>query len=137
MQAIQRVFLIDDDSIVNMINERIIKISNFTASVTCYLEARKALIDLNKIIDTEPDNFPDVIFLDINMPEVDGWEFLEEYSKFPSSVLSRCNVYMLTSSIDSNDIERAKTYDAVCDFISKPLSESWLEVIASRINKIF
>jgi CheY-like chemotaxis protein len=137
MQPINHVFLIDDDPVVNMINKKIINLSNFTAKVTIHTEAKKALAEMNEIIDTDPLGFPDIIFLDINMPEMDGWEFLEEFARFPDSIQNRCKIYMLTSSIDTNDIERSKTYTSVADFISKPLSVAWLEIITSRVNKIF
>ncbi|MCX6188205.1 MAG: response regulator [Bacteroidetes bacterium] len=137
MQPIQSVFLIDDELIVNMINEKIIKNSNSSIEVTKFSDAKVALAQLIHIIETDPDQFPDVIFLDINMPGMNGWEFLDQYANFPPSILAVSNVYMLTSSIDSTDIEHSKEYTAVVDFISKPLSAAWLEIITSRVNTIF
>jgi CheY-like chemotaxis protein len=60
--------------------------------------------------------------LDINMPVMDGWEFLDEFNLLPKDALKECSVIMHTSSIDPRDIERAKTYSVVIDYITKPLT---------------
>jgi len=137
MQNLHSIFLIDDDPVVNMINKKIINMANYTPKVTSFVDAKQALDELNRIIDTDPDDFPEIILLDINMPGMNGWQFLDEYSKLPDSAIRNSHVYMLTSSIDSADMEKSKSYKHVFDFISKPLSVAWLEIMASRRNTIF
>src|SRR6185295_17510751 len=99
MQQANSVLLIDDDSIFNMISTKIIQVAKFAPKVNSYLDGTAALEELKHIIKTNPNEFPDVIFLDINMPEMDGWEFLDEFKKFPEFILKKCKVFMLTSSI--------------------------------------
>ena len=113
--------LIDDDPITNMINTKIIKM-NFSVEVNDYANAQLALDQIKDISENSPNKLPDVIFLDINMPIMDGWEFLVEFQKLPLNVLENCKIFMLTSSIDVEDIEKAKTYRVVNDFVSKPLT---------------
>jgi CheY-like chemotaxis protein len=131
MQRVNSVFLIDDDPMFNMINKKIIQVAKFANKVTSYLSARDALTELRQLIETGSSEFPDIIFLDINMPQMDGWEFLEECAKFPAFALMKCKVFMLSSSISTSEIEKSKKYSLVYDFISKPLTIDKLEKIDS------
>lgn len=119
--ATKRILLLDDDPITNMINTKLIT-RDFDLDVTSYTNAQETLSYLQRLAESAPQNLPGVIFLDINMPIMDGWEFLEKLQKFPEDVLSKCKVFMLTSSIDLDDIAKSKTYNVVKNFISKPLT---------------
>ena len=121
----KKIILIDDDQLNNLINTRIItKFSDFT--VDSFLSGREAL----KYLQTcDAENFPQLVFLDINMPVMDGWEFLNEFQKFPVTLVQNCSVIMLTSSIDINDIEKSKLYFSVREFMSKPLTLESLRLI--------
>lgn len=134
MTNINHILLIDDDNIFNFINKKIIEMEKFEGKVLSYCDAQKALLYLKMICESGGIDFPDMIFLDINMPVMDGWEFLEEFDKFPLSIINKCRIYILTSSIDQNDIEKSKAYDTVKDFISKPLSEEILKTLLISFN---
>ena len=125
----KQILLVDDDPITNMINTKLImRASDF--HVTAYTNAQETLSYLGSLAETAPDNMPEVIFLDINMPVMDGWEFLEVLQRFPERALRNCKVIMLTSSIDYDDIEKSKKFSVVKDFVSKPLTtERILELI--------
>jgi len=127
-QSNKGIMLIDDDAITNMINTKIIKM-NFSFQVQDYINAKKALEHLAQWGQSFPEKLPVIILLDINMPIMDGWEFLEEFQKLPNIVLEKSTLYMLTSSIDVEDIEKAKNYPVVKEFISKPLSADKLRSI--------
>jgi CheY-like chemotaxis protein len=122
MPPFSRVYLIDDDRLVNMINSKVINLADLTSSLVVYSSAREALEALRRITDTAPDEFPDIIFLDINMPDMDGWGFLDEFIQLPASIAEKCKVYMLTSSIDLNEMKKSMTYSTVRGFISKPIT---------------
>jgi CheY-like chemotaxis protein len=77
--------------------------------------------------------FPEIIFLDINMPEMNGWDFLEALQELPSHLSNKCRIVMLSSSIDTADIRKARTYAMVEDFISKPLTVDKLNRIAAEL----
>lgn len=117
------IVLIDDDSVTNMVNKKIIYMTFPTIRVTPYADAAVALRDLKQWAATDAIQLPDLIFLDINMPHMDGWEFLNEFITLSESVLQKTKVIMLTSSVDVNDIAKAKTYKSVTDFLSKPLNK--------------
>ncbi|GCC50483.1 response regulator [Chryseotalea sanaruensis] len=120
------IMLIDDDAITNMINTKVIKM-NFNFNVYNYVNAQFALKQLEQWCHSSPENLPSVIFLDINMPIMDGWEFLEAFQKLPHSVHEKSKIFVLTSSIDVEDIEKAKTFHVVSDFLSKPLTAQKLK----------
>jgi CheY-like chemotaxis protein len=120
-QPLKRILLIDDDPITNMINTKIIT-KSFNFHVSAFTSAREALDLIQMSINSFPDQLPGLIFLDINMPQMDGWEFLEEFQKLPEDFLKKCDVIMLSSSLDREDIQRSTTYSTVREFISKPLT---------------
>jgi len=127
--AISNVFLIDDDPIVNLIGKQTLRKAEFAETVNVYQQAQKALDEIKQIMKTDLSKIPDVIFLDINMPVMNGWEFLDEFKKLPDAVKEKCKIFMLTSSIDPNDIKKSKTYDVVKNFITKPLTKEKLEML--------
>jgi CheY-like chemotaxis protein len=130
----RRIVLIDDDQLNNFISTKVIgQIS--CRRVDSFTRAAEALRHLNACAESSADELPEFIFLDINMPEMDGWQFLEEYEKLPDSVHQQCTVIMLTSSIDVYDIEKSKQYEFIYDFISKPLTVGHLEVLFRQHEK--
>jgi CheY-like chemotaxis protein len=118
--------LIDDDEIFNFLSERVLKISEIANTVQIFSKAKEALTYFSDF--KEEDKV--IILLDIRMPEMDGFEFLEEFNKLN---LLNIDVYMLTSSLDERDKEKAFTYPAVKGFYSKPLGK----VIIAEIYKTY
>jgi CheY-like chemotaxis protein len=130
MNKYRRVFLIDDDEIHNFLCESVIRNHQFAEEVYSYLWAEEALKALSKIVEEAPENFPEIIFLDINMPGMDGWEFIEEYRKLPKELTDKCNLFVLSSAVDKKDITYARSLSEVRDFFSKPLTNEILEIIS-------
>jgi len=120
-KGIQRIFLIDDDVTFNFINRNIIKRSGLICEVFDYMEAEKALDMLNVFLLTDEAKLQSLILLDINMPGMDGWEFLEAFDKIKADK-NLCSIYILSSSIDPHDIARSKEFSIVTDFLTKPLT---------------
>ena len=134
--SINHIFLIDDDAVINMINKKIISLTFPSLKVSSYIHAGVALDRLKQWAESEPSQLPDFIFLDINMPELDGWEFLDEFMKLPAAVQEKVQVIMLTSSIDISDIAKSRTYRPVIDFLSKPLNPDRLNTLMINHRKM-
>ena len=113
------IVLIDDDPVTNLVNRRIIE-RNYDLEIQIYTRANEALEALKRW--PAGRRFPEVILLDIDMPDMDGWDFLEAFEKFFTHSYTNCNIAILTASIFLDDIEKSKTYKYVRDFISKPLA---------------
>lgn len=111
-----KIMLVDDESVNNFISTKIDERFSLKCEVIAYTRVKDALEHLRK------GDFPDLILLDINMPEMNGWDFLDHYSKLPLAQQQRCPVVMLTSSVNNQDIQKSRTYRAVTNFISKPLT---------------
>ena len=124
----KRVLLIDDNDIDNFINERIITSSFFSDKVDVKTSAQAALDFLRANI-SNTEMLPQVIFLDLNMPVMDGFAFLDEYNNFPDSLKKYCKMVVLSSSISPEDINRASTNPLVQKYLNKPLAEKYLEAI--------
>ena len=116
----ESILLIDDNDIDNFIATKIIDKLEIAKQVISKTSAEDALEYLNLCVK----NFtlPEIILLDIRMPSMDGFDFLREFAKFPPTVHAACNIFILSSSVDSRDIERVKKNPHVQSFITKPLT---------------
>jgi CheY-like chemotaxis protein len=122
------VLLVDDSDIDNFINERMITTSHFAGKVIVKNSAQAALDFLKDHADDEK-QLPQVIFLDLNMPVMDGFGFLAEYEKFPAHVKNFTKIVVLSSSISPEDINRASANPLVQKYVNKPLNEKYLDAI--------
>ena len=120
-------WLIDDDELCNFLTANILQSNGLCTETRSFTNAQDALIELES--SSSKGKFPDIIFLDINMPVLDGWGFLNVYRNFPEEVKESCTLYILSSSIDEGDAKRANINEDVRDFIAKPLQKNHLEVI--------
>jgi CheY-like chemotaxis protein len=124
-ESIQLVMLVDDNDTDNFIHKRVIELTGFAKNIVVKNSGKSALeyLESNK---NNIANLPDVIFLDINMPIVDGFVFLFEYENFPENLKQKCRIAILSSSDNKRDIDRIVDNEYVVNFITKPLSEEAL-----------
>jgi CheY-like chemotaxis protein len=132
------IMVIDDDAPTNFISTMLIEEANCTRHLEIVDSGLKALNYLKNANDgnDEKNNIilPDLIFLDINMPRMNGWEFLDEYKKMKNDYLAKPVIIMLTTSINPDDQQRAEGIPEIAGFENKPLTE---EMIQRLINAHF
>ncbi|MBD0399799.1 response regulator [Flammeovirga sp. EKP202] len=130
MDQLAHILLIDDSESINFFNRLIIEDSKITRKCTFFLSAEKGL-DYLKQEDKERYPLPNIIFLDINMPRMNGWEFITEYDKLDIEIREQISLFLLTTSINDDDLQKANMLPTVKGYLNKPLS---VETIMSAYN---
>lgn len=125
------IWIIDDDAIYQIIINKLIQKAGAFSSHLSFQNGKDALINLKNLIQDDPKFIPDIILLDINMPVMDGWEFMEEVEKIKSKFTKEINIFIVSSSIAIEDKEKSKNFIDITGYISKPVSVNDLLAIVS------
>ena len=128
MNKLNCILLIDDNDADNRYHQIIIEEMNVTAKIQMAING----VDALDILNNENMELPELIFLDINMPKMNGWEFLEEFKMFPESKKSKIVIIVLSTSTNPNDINKAKEIAEVGHFETKPLTKKAIENILQK-----
>lgn len=122
--------LIDDNEIDNLINQKMIEAADISQNIYTHTGAKSAiefLRNMEQLKEVATIVLPQIIFLDIDMPLMDGFQFLDEFQKLSKETKDHCNIVMLTSSINPQDMDKAKEYTYVKKYLNKPLSQDTLK----------
>ncbi len=125
--------VIDDDSIYQYTISKTIKAYDLAKEIMVFSDGEEALDFLIRNLD-HSENLPDIILLDINMPIMDGFQFMEEYIKIKPRVGKKILIYMVSSSVDGKDIDRAKRISEISDYIIKPIKPGELISIVNSFQ---
>jgi len=131
MKKLDLVCIIDDDPIYVFGAKRVMEYTDFCSNFMIFTNGQEALDTLGPLIKSGG-HFPAVILLDINMPVLDGWGFLDELSKVPHA--KELTIFIVSSSINEDDRAKAQSYELVTSFIVKPLTKSSLQEMARQIT---
>lgn len=127
MPIFKNICIIDDDDLFLLVSKSIMEDEDFAEHIHNFEDARTALEYLTSI---EESKLPEVLFLDINMPLMDGWEFMDQLEKL--KIEDKMIIYMTSSSINPLDLEKAERNPFIKGFISKPLDPRKLKKIVSQ-----
>ncbi|MBC8768959.1 response regulator [Arenibacter sp. BSSL-BM3] len=133
MNSSLNVCIVDDDDIYQFTIVKTLKALELTDRIMVFSDGEEALEFMLDNIN-EDDELPDVIFLDIDMPVMDGFQFMEEYVKIKSNIGKKITIYMVSSSVDPADIERAKKISEITDYIVKPITHDQLKSIIQELE---
>lgn len=130
-QKLKSILLVDDDDATNYLHKLIIKKADCAESVHVELNGEAAIKYLTTALQGVYPR-PELIFLDINMPLMNGWDFLEEYEKLDHAQQGGQVIVMLSTSLVASDIEKAKKYGNISEFLSKPLTQDILRNVIAK-----
>ncbi|GAB4337066.1 MAG: response regulator [Flammeovirgaceae bacterium] len=135
-KPVELVMLVDDNDTDNFINKRIIELTGFASSSNIIIKnsGKSALEYLQAEVNNQ-EKLPNLIFLDINMPIVDGFVFLYEFERYPQQVKDKCKIAILSSSDNKRDIDKIVNNGFVIKFITKPLTEKALNELKEILSK--
>lgn len=131
VEAICQLAMIDDNPIEHMLVKKMCQTQQIFSNATHFSDARIMLQQLEVPTDCAAQT-PDVILLDLQMPEFNGWDFLQRFGDVYKSLAKKVHVYVFSSSIDPADKERSKSFPFVSDFISKPMRKETLNMIYQK-----
>ena len=130
MKQSTRLAVVDDDEVFQLIIRKQIEMNDLKCEIVQFLNGKDILDFLIENHDNQQD-LPDIIMLDVNMPIMDGWEFLDTYRDLSPDIRKKIRLYMVTSSVIQSDIDKAKRDKNILRFISKPISNKQLSEILS------
>ncbi|MRI01444.1 response regulator [Kriegella sp. EG-1] len=133
MKKIQTSCIIDDDDIFIYGTKRIIQEVDFCEEILVFNNGQEALAEFINLTESGKE-LPSIIFLDLNMPIMNGWEFLEEFTKIENNNKDKVIVYIISSSVDPRDLERVGNYEIIHNYILKPFSAKDLQSILVNIS---
>lgn len=121
MKAIKKIFIVDDDPIHRLLMNKLFEKQGAACSLNFFENGQKAMTALENAISSHPDQIPDLILLDIEMPVMNGWQFMNAYQKLDPILHDQVGIYMVSSSFSDDDQKKVKLYPAIKDYIVKPL----------------
>ena len=134
MKAIKNLLLVDDDQIFVYLTKRTIKETKLAEQIEVFENGKEAIDFLYKVADNK-DLIPNIIFLDLSMPVLDGWGFLDEYLLIKPELRNNITLFVLSSSFSEQDKQRVKKYNFVSDYFVKPITNSQFIDIVKKYSK--
>ncbi|WP_159802256.1 response regulator [Flavobacterium sp. MK4S-17] len=128
MKKINKLYVIDDDKIYHFLFRNLLKQNGIDVETTFFGNGQDAIEAIKKT--TDESMLPDLILLDVNMPIMNGWQFLDEYSKIKTNLPKKTLIYMISSSNNDVDINKSKEFgEIVADYFLKPICKEDLDKI--------
>lgn len=132
MNKIKNVCVVDDDELFQFVMRQHFERLELVEKIHKFTDGEQALNYIKQNLN-EPDNLPDLILLDVNMPYMDGWQFMREYMKLQLPEGKHIKVYVLTSSTHESDLQRAKEFPSLAGYLVKPIGKNIIKEILTEL----
>lgn len=130
-----KIVIVDDDEVSTFLTEATLAEENFADAYECFLSGAEALASLIPILEGKSSAvMPNLILLDLNMPHVSGWDFLDSLTPYASKLQQVCRIYILSSSVDEAEMARAQENELVSGFLHKPLLDDSILLLRQACN---
>ncbi|MCZ6519935.1 MAG: response regulator [Bacteroidetes bacterium] len=136
MFKVDTICLVDDDEVYHYIMERTISRNKLAKTILKFMDGETAINFFNQNLANQS-KLPELILLDLNMPVMDGWEFLQEFLIIQPQLKKKVTIYLVTSSVNETDIEKAQNFQIISGYLVKPIAEEKLLEILDNIPKSF
>jgi len=127
----QHFIVIDDSKLDCFIAEKVIRNTGKCESVQSFLQAKEALEYIKKDIAEKP--YPNIVLVDIQMPVMNGFQFVEEFEKLPAEITNKYRLYVISSSINDVDLSKVHTYRSITEFLNKPITSNNLSLLLAKV----
>ena len=135
MIPVNKLMIVDDDELSNYITGKIVEHAGLAEKADSFYSAKAALKYLKTNSSMRQGDYPDLIFLDLNLYDMNGWDFLSEYIKLKESYRRKITLFLLTNSIAEKDREQAKKYPCIKGYLHKPLTMGMIQEIELYLTK--
>lgn len=130
----KRIFIVDDDEVSIFLTETTLTMEEFAREYLSFMSTKDAVDALLASLNgTSPDPLPEMVFLDLNMPLMSGWEFLDALAPYEQQLIGSTRIFILTSSIDTQEAKRAGRYRLITDFLEKPLTDLTIQKLKKPV----
>ena len=135
MKKIDTICIIDDDEIYQLFTKKAIQKLDISKRTLSFYNGEDAINYIKNLIQTD-EHLPDIILLDINMPFMDGWQFMDEFMKIKEQIKQKTTIYIVSSSIAPSDKSRAVGYEEIAGYISKPVeTDTLLKIVQLKLEE--
>lgn len=131
---LEKIFIVDDDEISVFLTESVLERLGYLDCIKSYLDPVNAFSEILKTLLQSPQGHF-LIFLDLNMPIMSGWDFLDKLSEFEERLAGKCHLVILSSAVDGQEILRSAQYPLVLNFVPKPLDATSFELIIEMLQE--